>query len=329
MGKIKSCSECRRLKLKCIRDGDSWPCVPCRRRRCNELCPDGIANTTEKASSERLLRHYRSRIATLEVELEEQKELNRHVLNETQSYNNQLHLADNAASNAQRDRPEDGGQSSSHVSYSYTGLVTNHRHFHGRSTGALYAHPEDHLERRTSSSSSASASIQRAKAILNQFPFEDAMNLLTLYSESVTWMYSPISCTDIHRFTRRAYDASCTSGEMSVVCLALALGNHFQRTTDSGAQEIHPRLYRAGLECILGFETFEKPSLEAAAACHLCCSYLLSQGESGKSQAAWQMLGIGIRLAVSMGLHCEQKQWGASHEREQACSWAFWELFGG
>lgn len=69
-GRTSSCAECRRLKLKCDRGtSDSWPCVQCRRRKCSELCPGSVSMPTAKAGNERLLRHYRSKIADLEARL--------------------------------------------------------------------------------------------------------------------------------------------------------------------------------------------------------------------------------------------------------------------
>lgn len=69
-GRASSCAECRRLKLKCDRgSSETWPCVQCRRRKCAELCPGSVSTPTAKAGNEKLLRHYRSKIASLEARL--------------------------------------------------------------------------------------------------------------------------------------------------------------------------------------------------------------------------------------------------------------------
>ena len=75
--KIKSCAECRRLKLKCVRDpSGEWPCQQCQRRKCPQICPSLTSTTSARAGNERLLRFYRNRISELEAKLEQaQKQL--------------------------------------------------------------------------------------------------------------------------------------------------------------------------------------------------------------------------------------------------------------
>lgn len=70
-GKVSSCVECRRLKLKCTRSNNTnrWPCNQCVRRKCGDICPGGTSTPTTKAGNEALLRHYRKRIADLEAKL--------------------------------------------------------------------------------------------------------------------------------------------------------------------------------------------------------------------------------------------------------------------
>lgn len=319
-GKIKNCSECRRLKIKCIRDGDSWPCVPCRRRRCDDLCPEGFVGTSEKATSERLLRHYRTKVASLESELEAERIINRRLREESPDLDESDQVQTDALYHCQVQETQqqyptnstnnEGAAAS--IAYTQDYLVSNNRSFHGRSTGAYYVHPSN--EGPSQMLLPYYSALRRAQAAIREIAFEEAMQLLRTYIESVTWMYSPISHATIQRYTQRAYGHSCTASEMSIVCFALALGNHFQKSVDREAKELHPKLYNFGLACLLRSETFEKPTLEAAAAAHLCTSYLFSQGEPGKSQAAWQMLGMGIRLAVSLGLHCDQSELGLSKE---------------
>ena len=317
MGKARSCAECRRLKLKCIRERDAWPCQPCRRRRCEELCPEGSSATTDKAASERLLRHYRTKIASLEAELKRERAVGGLLRSPEEDFE------DGEGGDHLAPSEQDGEPS---VVYASDGLVANQRHFHGRSSGAYFAHPTADVH--PSPSYSSRAAVRRAEAALKQIPFEDATDLLLVYAQSVTWLYSPISCATIHRLLRKAYDANCSASEMSIVCFALALGNHFQCAIDGEAAEFHRHLHRLGIDCLMHYDTLQWPSLEAAAAAHLCTSYLLSQGESSMSQAAWQVLGLGIRLAVSLGLHCDQSQFGAIQERQEASSWVFWELLG-
>ncbi len=86
----------------------------------------------------------------------------------------------------------------------------------------------------------------------------------------------------------------------------------------------------------LGFSVFLRQSSnlsifapcvwESAVSAHLAVSYLLSCGQADTSHAAWQVLGSGIRMAVSMGLHCSQSTWNLPPEQIAAHSRVWWEL---
>ncbi|WVF70366.1 hypothetical protein IAT40_005156 [Kwoniella sp. CBS 6097] len=64
-----SCAECRRLKLKCDRD---VPCSNCVRRKCSDLCPNGMKETRRQIFDVKTAESLTKRLATLEGLLAEQ-----------------------------------------------------------------------------------------------------------------------------------------------------------------------------------------------------------------------------------------------------------------
>ncbi|WRT65255.1 uncharacterized protein IL334_002198 [Kwoniella shivajii] len=58
-----SCAECRRLKLKCNRE---VPCSNCFRRKCSELCPDGVKETRRQTFDVKAAEQLQKRLSTLE-----------------------------------------------------------------------------------------------------------------------------------------------------------------------------------------------------------------------------------------------------------------------
>ncbi|WWC67436.1 uncharacterized protein I206_101344 [Kwoniella pini CBS 10737] len=58
-----SCAECRRLKLKCDRE---VPCSNCIRRKCSELCPDGVKETRKQVFDIKAAESLQKRLLTLE-----------------------------------------------------------------------------------------------------------------------------------------------------------------------------------------------------------------------------------------------------------------------
>ncbi|WVQ97545.1 hypothetical protein IAU59_004659 [Kwoniella sp. CBS 9459] len=64
-----SCAECRRLKLKCDRE---IPCSNCVRRKCSDLCPNGMKETRRQIFDVKTAESLTKRLATLEGLLAEQ-----------------------------------------------------------------------------------------------------------------------------------------------------------------------------------------------------------------------------------------------------------------
>ncbi|WVW79032.1 hypothetical protein I302_100995 [Kwoniella bestiolae CBS 10118] len=58
-----SCAECRRLKLKCDRE---IPCSNCVRRKCGELCPDGVKEPRRQLFDVKATENLQKRLSTLE-----------------------------------------------------------------------------------------------------------------------------------------------------------------------------------------------------------------------------------------------------------------------
>ncbi|WWC87416.1 uncharacterized protein L201_002305 [Kwoniella dendrophila CBS 6074] len=59
-----SCAECRRLKLRCDRE---VPCSNCVRRKCSELCPDGVKETRRQTFDIKAAENLQKRLSTLET----------------------------------------------------------------------------------------------------------------------------------------------------------------------------------------------------------------------------------------------------------------------
>ena len=68
------------------------------------------------------------------------------------------------------------------------------------------------------------------------------------------------------------------------------------------------------------------PSPEAASALHMLTTYMLTSGDPKLAQAAWNTLGLGVRLAQSMGLSMDQHKWGLSELEARRRAKLFWEL---
>ncbi len=108
------------------------------------------------------------------------------------------------------------------------------------------------------------------------------------------------------------------------------------QTASAGAsttQEAHgedQRIFHVGFTCFLRQSSpmgvFAPCVWESAVSAHLAVSYLLSRGNADTSHAAWQILGCGIRQAVSLGLHCSQSAWNLPPERLSAHARVWWEL---
>ncbi|KAK6904287.1 hypothetical protein I203_107803 [Kwoniella mangroviensis CBS 8507] len=63
-----SCAECRRLKLKCDRE---IPCSNCMRRKCAELCPDGVKESRRQLFDVKATENLQKRLSILESLLAE------------------------------------------------------------------------------------------------------------------------------------------------------------------------------------------------------------------------------------------------------------------
>lgn len=507
-GRISSCAECRRLKLKCDRGAsDSWPCVQCRRRKCSELCPGSTSTPTAKAGNEKLLRHYRNKIADLEARLsaasapppftqpeshhtdsahlnsrseqpgssfspvfssahgegirleqrqqdEEAGEMqppaaspqhqagymtarppNSYVADNTQMQRPAPQGVDDASDKSyepadQMYWPDDlsdpaspialPADASPPVSMSAPGpalpstlnnemaaqtSVPSGPTFFGRSAGALYRQADKGNVSKSRTSPSQRLNFDLTDGIrLTQFsvlalsiqlfdtspmicsPYLQqsalsvlpptlwqALEILDKYNSQVAWMYTPVDVTYLQRSLQQLYSGSTnvmTEPRLSMVLLALALGALFDeeqnnpkspfssvpdqrrqgnlRTTartiasdrpwsaSVAPHQAHSRDSQSQRIFQLGFQTFLRQTSalsvfapcvwESAVCAHLAVSYLLSRGQADTSHAAWQVLGSGIRIAVSLGLHCSQSRWNLPPEQTSAHARVWWEL---
>jgi hypothetical protein len=192
--------------------------------------------------------------------------------------------------------------------------------------------------------------------------YEESLVLLLLYEQCVTWLYSPIEVDSIWSILEATYSLSknVTRDRLLLLCFALALGAKFgvasssdtdidwmhekasripttsmmtimsklRATSDDIAMRIFAFAYNSFLDPDLGVGLLATPTLEKACSAHLCTSFLLSFGETSKSNMAWQILGLGVRMSVAQGLHRRQPRTGtlSNDHRQEICSRVFWEL---
>ncbi len=162
-------------------------------------------------------------------------------------------------------------------------------------------------------------------------------------------MYDPVDIEHLAETLHRLYTEATPVSDprMSMLLLALALGAIFfyPHTTPKGGERSGSKSSGDGTNksvdrnlahslFTLGFDLFAQKGTwlgvfspctwETAVCAHLSVSYLLSRGEADSSHAAWQVLGTGIRIAVSLGLH--QHASNTSPKMQFAHARVFWEL---
>ena len=117
----------------------------------------------------------------------------------------------------------------------------------------------------------------------------------------------------------------CGPGEQCHRCFGDSAGSQVPQS-NSLAHTIFELGFRLFLAQGSALGVFTPGTWETAVCAHLAVSYLLSRGQADSSHAAWQVLGSGIRIALSLGLHCDQSKWNLSAQKAHTHARVYWEL---
>ncbi|GAA5825441.1 hypothetical protein JCM11251_006984 [Rhodosporidiobolus azoricus] len=360
---ILSCSECRRLKLKCDRN---IPCGSCSKRGLSHLCPDGALAPTRTSKLAASATALAERVELLE-QLLRQNGLGHTVPPLPEAANLGLDMMmkrrDQAAARDEGGAAVAGEGSSSHAQKSEeievemlsmgVGSLTlrddgSYRYL-GPSAGmAFRGESGDDPGTPAPGTGASDGSLKPSPALepLNlpaSFPFlavqttiedvqealparEEAVRVSKLYWDNCTFMFCPITDDDYwNDYLENAYSADPHGAKVACVCMVLALGVQFDPDVPPSATDIFERYYDLG-QAALAVSRFLS-HIAVIQALHLTGNVLLTRPkwrESGEN--FFPLFGIAVRGAQTMGLHRDPSAWGLDEAEVHRRRLAFWEL---
>ncbi|BEJ00626.1 hypothetical protein CcaverHIS631_0504830 [Cutaneotrichosporon cavernicola] len=340
-----SCKECVRLKLKCSR---SWPCTSCVRRGCANICPSGTMpgrTTKDQAMVAKLKKEnekLRHQIERMQAQPQGQSyDWGRSALNapsessetnRTREYMPFSAAPEHAARVPSGQRDDNFLDTASRPGPGVLEEGSEGQKYLGRGAGTLFVCEDDE----SSNPTLVFPFVASDRAVLGGVhelfpPVEQALELLQVYDDQVEWMYRPADRPAISAVLESIYSAPSLKEQihhvpphrLASVLMILALGLSFLGRPMT--QTIPLFNAASALLCVPERHFMVRHSLASVETLHMMVSYLLGLPHSDGPKAAWQILGLCVRTAGSIGLHRDSEQWGLSSEQQALRAQLWWE----
>ncbi|GAA6037354.1 hypothetical protein JCM8097_008526 [Rhodosporidiobolus ruineniae] len=333
-----SCSECRRLKLRCDRQ---VPCSSCVKRGLSSLCPDGQLTPTRT-----------SKLAASATALAERVELLESLLRQNGHPIPPLPAAANFAIDMAARRRE--AQNPGGAAAAATGSA-------GAGGEAGASGEEDELdlvamgsedsasprrdsvqEEMTAQSSSAPDQPEAAGDDRPTFPFpaatmslkeiqealppkDEVVRLSNLYWDHCSYMFCPITPEDYwDDYLESAFSSDPHGPKLACVLMAISLGAAFDPALPATAPTQSQRYFDLG-QAALSVSRF-LTHLAVVQALHLCGNILFNRPKQENGEAFFPLFAVAVKGAQSMGLHRDPDAWGLDAQEANRRRVAFWEL---
>lgn len=167
-------------------------------------------------------------------------------------------------------------------------------------------------------------------------PPEEAAALRDIYYQHAAWMYNVIS---LPQFNENAFfvfynqspegpiDDHLRSHQLALMFMVLAIGSlmDIKRPAYNIEAERYHQLARASL-----FQSpiFEEPTISAVQTLYLMAFYLFLAERHGTGVGSrWALMGLTVKLGISMGLHRDAGRWKVDFSEIQRRREAFWEIY--
>ncbi|KAF9048224.1 hypothetical protein BDZ89DRAFT_978408 [Hymenopellis radicata] len=354
-----SCSECRRLKLKCSR---VFPCSNCVKKGCGPICPDGSLTTGKGnrfvlANTEALhdkIGQLSTRVRQLEDALAESHALNSpqpHALLTEELLQIKRPLErerlDSQAHNNDTAENADAINALGSLSLSERGKST----FFGSTANSWYLlkNEEGSEEEEVSlnfrapipndvpwlaqsfpfaSTGSESAESIRASLISFLPPEPQARRLCDLYYRHAAWMYTPISNQDfLETIYRPVYGQDSmletfNPQSLALLFMVLAMGTLMDLEQPAHSPQA-TQYYHLGRAALAIKSVFDEQSIPGIQALLIMCHFMFWNDEG----ARWVVMGIVVKLAQSVGLHRDSGKWNLNPEETYRRRCLLWEIF--
>ncbi|ORY28500.1 fungal-specific transcription factor domain-domain-containing protein [Naematelia encephala] len=359
--KSYSCSECRRLKLKCSR---IWPCSSCEKRGCASICPDG---ETRRGTGKRLIvantEELHRKIFDLEIQL---AQIRHGRLPSPRipplSRSGQAQASSSGPSSVDEDNVVDGAYGT------LTLGAEGGARYVGSFAGSAYLRDQDEEAgglgiksvlgsgRKESSSQgddfngpghgsglnsgpwsfrlpmaevTVDQDLGQLEALRSRLPVweSEGRPLVQAYWDNVNWIHQPIPRPMFENdHLLEAYDTETTPHPHKLACafLVMALGMMF----DVSRPPFHPRakeLYLLGRACLERVD-YGQATIATVQALHLCGTFILNDNRSDGTETFWPLLGIAIKAAQSLGLHRDGEAFGLTGYQVEERRQVYWEL---
>ncbi|KAK0501025.1 fungal-specific transcription factor domain-containing protein [Armillaria luteobubalina] len=353
-----SCSECRRLKLRCDKN---VPCEKCVSRGCGAICPDGSltsgkGNRLILANTEQLherIEHLCSRIRDLENALKtiqatissEPHALLRADLLQLKSPQSTLPTQNGFSTEPQQARSDDENFIDAF------GTLTIGRHGEASFLGKT-ARSEFLLRALSKPQSTSTLVLPRiSKRIIESNcadpldeslgheifsllpPLSEAVHLCEVYLEHGKYLYSTVDRTelfdDVLSCVYRAESFASVSCHHTLYFLfsVFALAVLFDQERPAYSVEAQEYYYLAraavGLSSINNHQTLRA----VQGMTHLAEYEAYSDWESLGTNSEWITIGCAVKLGQSIGLHLNSSRWQLGEATSQRRSRVFWQLF--
>ncbi|KAJ7579668.1 hypothetical protein C8J56DRAFT_795968 [Mycena floridula] len=351
-GTALSCSECRRLKLKCSR------VFPCRQvfRRCGPICPDGCLTTGKGnrfvlANTEVLhtkIHELSNRVRQLEDALKQssthgqlhpllsdellqiKRPLEREPLGAPSSPAEQNDGDDNLDAAGSLALSSQGGRSTFFGQTANSWYLLQNEEGSGEDSPILEpSMPTDlpwlsHAFPFTPSIDKSSDEIRAS--VMQALPDRStAMRLSQLYYQNASWQYSPITLVDYHEsIFRPVYDADHEAigfHGLAVLYMVLALGT----LLDLDLAPHNPqstRYYQLARAALAIDSIFDEQSIPAIQALLLMCHFMLLNDIEGPR---WAVMGLVVKLAQSVNR--DSGKWNLSEAESYQRRCLMWEIY--
>ncbi|KAJ6485930.1 fungal-specific transcription factor domain-containing protein [Mycena sanguinolenta] len=338
-----SCSECRRLKLKCTR---VFPCSNCVKKGCAAICPDGSLTTGKGnrfvlADTEVLhdkIGELANRVRQLEDGLAQSHSL--HSLQAHPLLTPELLKIKRPLERERLDVPKEqkpdtntneGVDAMGSLSISEGGRST----FFGQAANSWYLLQNERGSGDENEPPDAEPAMPTdVPWIAYAFPFsanisktgkdvrQNLINLLPrtsvaqrfcdIYYRHAAWMYTPINESDFYEtIFRPIYDTdggsyvSVSSHCLAVLYMVLALGTLVDLDMPPHSPEA-TEYYQLSRAALAIDSVLEVPSIAGIQALVLMCHYMFWADIEGPR---WVLMGLVVKLAHSVGLHRDSNLW--------------------
>ncbi|TFK48372.1 hypothetical protein OE88DRAFT_518683 [Heliocybe sulcata] len=170
-------------------------------------------------------------------------------------------------------------------------------------------------------------------------PWERAMELCDIYLEGAAWLFHAIPRVQLmdellpaiyKRPSARDWDGSCSAGahDYALLFTVFSVGTLVDlRHGPRDAEAEHYFQIASAAVCVEA--VLERPSLVTVQAVHLMSIYnaMSPDGRDTRMETTWQLVALGARLALSIGLHKDSARWGLPYRMVQRRRFIFWDLF--